>query len=83
MWQKRNHIQLFLSRPLHFVCLFVVVVVVVVVVGRGRGCGLGWALIQGWALIYQTKTVHTVQRFVRYVIFESRLKGWSLGKRMS
>ena len=27
--------------------------------------------------IYQIKTVHTVQRFVRYVIFESRLKGWS------
>ena len=26
---------------------------------------------------------HTVQRFVRYVIFESRLKGWSIGKRMS
>ena len=35
---------------------------------------MGWVLIQGWALIYQRKTVHTVQRFVRYVIFESRKK---------
>ena len=81
MAEKKSHSTLLVQTT--SLCLFVVVVVVVVVVGRGRGCGLGWALIQGWALIYQTKTVHTVQRFVRYVIFESRLKGWSLGKRMS
>ena len=79
MAEKKSHSTLLVQTT--SLCLFVVVVVVVV--GRGRGCGLGWALIQGWALIYQTKTVHTVQRFVRYVIFESRLKGWSLGKRMS
>ena len=78
MAEKKSHSTLRVQTT--SLCLFVVVVVVV---GRGRGCGLGWALIQGWALIYQTKTVHTVQRFVRYVIFESRLKGWSLGKRMS
>ena len=78
MAEKKSHSTLLVQTT--SLCLFVVVVVVV---GRGRGCGLGWALIQGWALIYQTKTVHTVQRFVRYVIFESRLKGWSLGKRMS
>ena len=81
MAEKKSHSTLLVQTT--SLCLFVVVVVVVVVVGRGRGCGLGWALIQGWALIYQTKTVHTAQRFVRYVIFESRLKGWSLGKRMS
>ena len=81
MAEKKSHSTLLVQTT--SLCLFVVVVVVVVVVGRGRGCGLGWALIQGWALIYQTKTVHTVQHFVRYVIFESRLKGWSLGKRMS
>ena len=81
MAEKKSHSTLLVQTTT--LCLFVVVVVVVVVVGRGRGCGLGWALIQGWALIYQTKTVHTVQHFVRYVIFESRLKGWSLGKRMS
>ena len=79
MAEKKSHSTLLVQTT--SLCLFVVVVVVVV--GRGRGCGLGWALIQGWALIYQTKTVHTVQRFVRYVIFESRIKGWSLGKRMS
>ena len=79
MAEKKSHSTLLVQTT--SLCLFVVVVVVVV--GSGRGCGLGWALIQGWALIYQTKTVHTVQRFVRYVIFESRLKGWSLGKRMS
>ena len=79
MAEKKSHSTLLVQTT--SLCLFVVVVVVVV--GRGRGCGLGWALIQGWALIYQTKTVHTVQHFVRYVIFESRLKGWSLGKRMS
>ena len=78
MAEKKSHSTLLVQTT--SLCLFVFVVVVV---GRGRGCGLGWALIQGWALIYQTKTVHTVQRFVRYVIFESRLKGWSLGKRMS
>ena len=78
MAEKKSHSTLLVQTT--SLCLFVVVVVVV---GRGRGCGLGWALIQGWALIYQTKTVHTVQHFVRYVIFESRLKGWSLGKRMS
>ena len=78
MAEKKSHSTLLVQTT--SLCLFVVVVVVV---GRGRGCGLGWALIQGWALIYQTKTVHTVQRFVRYVIFESKLKGWSLGKRMS
>ena len=77
MAEKKSHSTLLVQTT--SLCLFVVVVVV----GRGRGCGLGWALIQGWALIYQTKTVHTVQHFVRYVIFESRLKGWSLGKRMS
>ena len=76
MAEKKSHSTLLVQTT--SLCLFVVVVV-----GRGRGCGLGWALIQGWALIYQTKTVHTVQHFVRYVIFESRLKGWSLGKRMS
>ena len=81
MAEKKSHSTLLVQTT--SLCLFVVVVVVVVVVGRGRGCGLGWALIQGWALSYQTKTVHTVQHFVRYVIFESRLKGWSLGKRMS
>ena len=81
MAEKKSHSTLLVQTT--SLCLFVVVVVVVVVVGRGRGCGLGWALIQGWAVIYQTKTVHTVQHFVRYVIFESRLKGWSLGKRMS
>ena len=81
MAEKKSHSTLLVQTT--SLCLFVVVVVVVVAVGRGRGCGLGWALIQGWALIYQTKTVHTVQHFVRYVIFESRLKGWSLGKRMS
>ena len=81
MAEKKSHSTLLVQTT--SLCLFVVVVVVVVVVGRGRGCGLGWALIQGWALIYQTKTVHTVQHFVRYVIFEIRLKGWSLGKRMS
>ena len=81
MAEKKSHSTLLVQTT--SLCLFVVVVVVVVVVGRGRGCGLGWALIQGWALIYQTKTVHAVQHFVRYVIFESRLKGWSLGKRMS
>ena len=81
MAEKKSHSTLLVQTT--SLCLFVVVVVVVVVVGRGRGCGLGWALIQGWALIYQTKTVHTAQHFVRYVIFESRLKGWSLGKRMS
>ena len=81
MAEKKSHSTLLVQTT--SLCLFVVVVVVVVVVGRGRGCGLGWALIRGWALIYQTKTVHTVQHFVRYVIFESRLKGWSLGKRMS
>ena len=79
MAEKKSHSTLLVQTT--SLCLFVVVVAVVV--GRGRGCGLGWALIQGWALIYQTKTVHTVQHFVRYVIFESRLKGWSLGKRMS
>ena len=79
MAEKKSHSTLLVQTT--SLCLFVVVVVVVV--GRGRGCGLGWALIQGWALIYQTKTVHAVQHFVRYVIFESRLKGWSLGKRMS
>ena len=79
MAEKKSHSTLLVQTT--SLCLFVVVVVVVV--GRGRGCGLGWALIQGWALIYQTKTVHTVQHFVRYVIFENRLKGWSLGKRMS
>ena len=78
MAEKKSHSTLLVQTT--SLCLFVVVVVVV---GRGRGCGLGWALIQGWALIYQTKTVHAVQHFVRYVIFESRLKGWSLGKRMS
>ena len=77
MAEKKSHSTLLVQTT--SLCLFVVVVVV----GRGRGCGLGWALIQGWALIYQTKTVHTVHHFVRYVIFESRLKGWSLGKRMS
>ena len=82
MAEKKSHSTLLVQTTSR--CLFVVVVVVVVVVvGRGRGCGLGWVLIQGWALIYQTTTVHTVQRFVRYVIFDSRLKGWSLGKRMS
>ena len=79
MAEKKSHSTLLVQTT--SLCLFVVVVVVVV--GRGRGCGLGWTLIQCWALIYQTTTVNTVQRFVRYVIFESRLKGWSLGKRMS
>ena len=59
MAEKKSHSTLLVQTT--SLCLFVVVVVVVVV-GRGRGCGLGWALIQGWALIYQTKTVHTVQR---------------------
>ena len=69
MAEKKSHSTLLVQTT--SLCLFVVVVVVVVVVvGRGRGCGLGWALIQSWALIYQTKTVHTVQHFVRYVIFE-------------